>query len=308
MDTTARGVYVIAATPFTEQGAIDWASLDRLLEFYIDHGVHGITLLGMMGEANKLSDAESAQLVTHALARIAGRVQVVVGVSGTALQQMRALSDRAFGDGASAVMVAPVSGLRTDDQIANYVRSVCDALGDAPVVYQDYPPTTGVYLGPSLWARLVGAFPQLVMLKAEDTPGLDKLTAIRRAESESAVRRSSITVGNGGLFLPQSLARGADGIMTGFSYPEMLVEVFARYQAGDMDGADDCYDRYCPLVSYEQQPGYGLAVRKEILRRRGAIAHAAVRAPGPRLTATDHAEIDRLLVRLSRALGRSVTV
>ncbi len=307
MDTNARGVYVISATPFTETGDIDWPSLDRLLEFYLVHGVHGITLLGMMGEAQKLSDAESEEVVRHASRRIAGRVPEVVGVSGGSLTQMRSLTTVAMDEGASAVMVAPITGLRTDDQIANYVRSVCDALGDVPIVYQDYPPTTNVWLGATLWTRLIGAHPQLVMLKAEDHPGLDKLTAIRATEAAGTIRRSSITVGNGGIFLPQSFQRGADGIMTGFSFPEMLVEVYTRHMAGDISGAEDCYERYLPLVSYELQPGYGLAVRKEILRRRGAIAHAAVRAPGPRLTATDQREIDRLLERLSTTLGRAVT-
>jgi 4-hydroxy-tetrahydrodipicolinate synthase len=304
MNTDASGVYVIAATPFTDRGIIDWGSVDRLLEFYLGHGVHGITLLGMMGEAQKLTEQESAAVVRHALDRVGGRVPVVVGVSGTSLPQMRELSALAIGEGASAVMVAPTSGLRTDDQVLRYLQAVCDAVGDVPLVYQDYPPTTNVWLGSSLWARLVAECPQIVMLKAEDTPGLDKLSAIRRAEAAGSLRRSSITVGNGGIFLPQSLARGADGIMTGFSFPEMLVEVYTRHRAGDIDGADACYERYLPLVSYEQQPGYGLAVRKEILRRRGAIAHADVRAPGPRLTATDHEEIDRLLARLAaRSFG-----
>lgn len=306
MDTTARGVFVISATPFTETGEIDWSSLDRLLEFYLGHGVHGITLLGMMGEANKLSDAESTALVQHALRRLAGRVPVVVGVSGSSLTQMRALSTVAMNEGAASVMVAPITGLRTDDQIAGYVRAVCEALGDVPIVYQDYPPTTNVWLGASLWARLIAAHPQLVMLKAEDHPGLDKLTAIRAAESAGTIRRSSITVGNGGIFLPHALHRGADGIMTGFSFPEMLVQVYTRHMAGDVDGAEDCYERYLPIVSYELQPGYGLAVRKEILRRRGAIAHAGVRAPGPRLTPADRFEIDRLLQRLGAALGHPV--
>jgi 4-hydroxy-tetrahydrodipicolinate synthase len=307
LSEAARGVFVIAATPFTEQGAIDWASVDRLLEFYLDHGVHGITLLGMMGEAPKLTDAESTALVRHALARLAGRVPVVVGVSGGSLPAMRALTEAAMGDGAAGVMVAPPAGLRTDDQVASYAATVCDALGEVPIVWQDYPPTTNVWLGPSCWARLVAAHAQIVMLKAEDTPGLDKLSRIRRAESQGEQRRTSITVGNGGIFLPQSLARGADGIMTGFGFPEMLVEVYTRHVAGDADGAEDCYDAYLPLVSYEQQPGYGLAVRKEVLRRRGAIAHAAVRAPGTRLTRTDHAELDRLLARLAARLGRPVT-
>jgi len=106
--------------------------------------------------------------------------------------------------------------------------------------------------------------------------------------------------------VPQELARGADGIMTGFAYPEMLVSVCALFAAGRSDEAEDLFDAYLPLVRHEQQPGFGLAVRKEILRRRGAIRSAAVRAPGPKLDAFDLVELDRLLSRLETRLRESV--
>jgi len=112
----------------------------------------------------------------------------------------------------------------------------------------------------------------------------------------------SILVGNGGLYLPQELQRGADGAMTGFAYPEMLVEVVRLHNAGEVDEAEDLFDAYLPIVRHEQQPGWGLAVRKEILHRRGVITSPKVRAPGPKLTATDHAELTRLMIRLERNL------
>jgi len=130
------------------------------------------------------------------------------------------------------------------------------------------------------------------------------VSRIRQDATRPNARRVSILVGNGGLYYPQSLQRGADGVMTGFAFPDMLVEVYTRFIAGDADGAEDLYDWYLPLVVYEQQPGYGLAVRKEILRRRGAIRCSKVRAPGPSLTPADHAEIDRLLARVDRVGGR----
>lgn len=295
-----KGVFVISATPFTADGSIDFASLDTLVEYYLGHGVHGITLLGMMGEAQKLTGEESMAVVRHALDRIGGRVPVVVGISNSSLTAMRALAHDAMAHGAAGMLVAPITGLRTDDQILNYLDAVCSALGSAiPCIYQDYPPATNVYLSPALFARMVAAFPHVVGLKMEDNPGLAKLSSIRGAET----RRVSITVGNGGLFLPQSLARGADGVMTGFGYPEMLVQVFERFAAGDVDAADDLYEMYLPLVCYEQQPGFGLAVRKEILRRRGAIRSAVVRSPGPTLSDTDRAELERIIVRLEQRLG-----
>ena len=91
--------------------------------------------------------------------------------------------------------------------------------------------------------------------------------------------------------------------MTGFAYPEMLVDVARLGLAGDFEAAEDIFDAYLPVVRHEQQPGIGLALRKEVLRRRGAIASAALRAPGPRLDAADVAELDVLMGRLERRLG-----
>ncbi len=302
MDERARGVYVISVTPFTDDGAVDWASLESLVEFYLGCGVHGITLLGMMGEAQKLSFDEAAGLVERALGLVAGRVPVVVGVSAGGIAPLRSLALRSMDAGAAAVMVAPAAGLRTDDQIFGYYRQVAAALGpDVPFIYQDYPQSTAVYLSASLFARLAEALPSLVMLKLEDCPGLDKLTRIRADASAAGRRRVSILAGNGGLYFPQFLRRGADGAMTGFAYPDALVDVYTRFSAGDADGAEDLYDRFLPLIAHEQQPGFGLALRKEILRRRGAIACAAARQPGPALTGADRAEIDHLLARLEEA-------
>ena len=301
MDESAHGVYVISVTPFTDDGAVDWGSLESLVEFYVGCGVHGITLLGMMGEAHKLSFDEAAGLVERALSLVAGRVPVVVGVSAGGIAPLRSLASRSMDAGAAAVMVAPAAGLRTDDQIFAYYRQVAAALGpDVPLIYQDYPQSTAVYLSASLFARLAEALPSLVMLKLEDCPGLDKLTRIRAEAAAAGRRRVSILAGNGGLYFPQFLRRGADGAMTGFAYPDVLVQVYERFAAGDAEGADDLYDRFLPLIAHEQQPGFGLALRKEILRRRGAIVCAAARQPGPALTAADRAELDHLLARAER--------
>ena len=240
----------------------------------------------------------------HALGVLRGRVPVIAGVSNAALANVRALAWTAMDAGAAGVLIAPAMGLRGDDQLYEYYAGVFEALGPGiPVAYQDYPQTTGVFLSAALFGRLVRSFPQLVMLKAEDCPGLRKLSRIR-ADEQHGQRRVSILAGNGGLYLPQELRRGADGVMTGFAYPEMLVQVYERFVAGDPDGAEDIYEAYLPLATYEQQPGFGLAVRKEILRRRGAIASAKVRSPGFAMDETDICELDALQARLERALSR----
>ncbi|MSP87432.1 MAG: dihydrodipicolinate synthase family protein [Alphaproteobacteria bacterium] len=299
----AKGVYIIAATPFRDDGALDLDGVDRLVDFYLSHGVTGITILGMMGEAPKLTGEESTALVRRFIAR-AGRVPVVVGVSSPGLAALKALAQESMAAGAAGVMVAPTPGLRGDDGFFAYFEQVFAALGShVPVVLQDYPQATQVYMPVSVFNRLVDAFPQLVMLKHEDCPGLAKLSRVRADARRDDRRRFSILTGNGGLYLPQELARGADGAMTGFAWPEMLVEVCDRFGRGDSDGAEDMFDAYLPLVRHEQQPAIGLALRKEVLWRRGAIASSRQRVPGSSLGVEDRAELDRLIDRLNRRLA-----
>ena len=302
----ARGVYVIAVTPFTEDGALDLDSTDRMVDFYLERRIDGLTLLGVMGEAPKLTAAESRQLVRRVLARTAGRVPVIVGVSSPGLAAMRELTHEVMADGAAGVMVAPVSTLRSDDQIFDYFSLVASTLGpDVPVALQDHPLATGVQLPTPAILRIFKALPSFVMLKHEDWPGpgLAKISAIRAASDRGDVRRFSILSGNGGgLFLPEELSRGADGAMTGFAYPEMMVEVCAAHAAGDVDRAHDLFDAYLPLARYEQQTALGLAVRKHMLTKRGAIACSALRRPGAKLSAADIADIERLVARQEKRL------
>ena len=303
LNRTSSGVFIIAATPFCTDGALDLPSTDRLIDHHLDAGVAGITILGIMGEAPKLSDEDARTFARHVLARVNGQVPVVVGVSGAGLDNMADLSHEVMGSGAAGVMVAPMPGLATEAWLRGYFDQVCAALGpDVPICVQDYPQTTGVYFSVETIVALARDHAQIVMLKHEDWPGLNKLSRVRAETGAADVPRLSIVVGNAGLFLPLELQRGADGAMTGFAYAEMLVQVVARHRAGDVDGAEDLFDAYLPLVRYEQQLGLGLAIRKEILHRRGLLASARVRAPGPVLTPADHAELSRLMARLERKL------
>lgn len=298
----ARGMFAIAATPFETGGAVDWHSVDTLVDFYLAEGVHGITLLGVMGEAPKLCDAERLELVRRVLARVDARVPVLVGVSDAGLDRLVQFAGQCMEAGAAGVMVAGNRGQETDEQVHGWFARVLERLGpDIPVCLQDYPPTTGVHVSVDVVNRLIDEHANLVLFKHEDLPGLAKLSRVR-AGADAGRRRIGILVGNGGLYVPQELARGADGIMTGFAFPGVLAEVWRRFAAGDADGAEDLYDLYLPLLRHEQQIGFGLALRKEVLRRRGAIACAAARAPGPALSPLDVAELERLLARLRAKL------
>ncbi|MAD86989.1 MAG: dihydrodipicolinate synthase family protein [Deltaproteobacteria bacterium] len=303
IDEQTSGVYVISITPFAEDGSIDFKSVDSLVEFFLEKRVTGITILGMMGEANKLSANESREFVKHILKRVNGRVPVVAGVTDAGIANLVNLSRFSMDEGCAGVMVAPATGLNTDQKLYDYYAQVIEQLGsNIPLCYQDYPQSTGVSLSVECFNRMLSDFPQLVMLKHEDCPGLEKLTQVRDSAEKQGLRRVSVLTGNGGLYLPQELHRGADGAMTGFAYPEMLTEVVSLHANAETEHAEDLYDAYLPLVRYEQQPGYGLAVRKEVLRRRGAVTCALSRAPGPVLSRKGHEELDHLTARLDSRL------
>jgi 4-hydroxy-tetrahydrodipicolinate synthase len=301
LDTSAHGVYIIAATPFTDDGAVDGASLDRLMDFYLGCGITGVTVLGIMGEAPKLTHAESVALTRQVVRRVNG-LPVVVGASSPGFASMGALVRDVMDAGAGGVMIAPPSTLKTDDQIVTYYANAVEAIGDdVPFVVQDYPYASGVFMAPSVIARIVANHPSCKMVKHEEWPGLEKLTALKNLMAEGGMRKVAILCGNGGIFLPHELERGADGANTGYAYPEMLVQLVRLIKAGARSEAHDLFDRHLPLLRYEQQPGMlGLAVRKYVLKRRGAIASDAQRKPGIKLSKEAIAEIEFLIARLER--------
>lgn len=307
LSANARGVYVIAATPFTDDGRIDNASIDSLVDFYARSGVHGMTILGVMGEFQKLSETETLDVARRFISRAGPKIPTIVGVSNPGTNQLVKIANESMAMGAAGVMIMPTQGLKTDEAVTAYMTGVLKAIGpEIPVCVQDYPQLSGVYFSAGCFIELAKAFPQIVMFKHEEAPGLRKLSAIRRACDGKAGPRVSILCGNGGIHLPQEYARGADGAMTGFAFPDVLVAMNALFEKGDAQGAEDLYDLYLPLLRHEFQPGIGLALRKELLRKRGAIKSAAVRAPGPKLDATDVAELDALVARLERKTGRSI--
>lgn len=305
LDATAEGVYAIAPTPFHPEGRIDAASVDRMTDFYLEAGCTGITVLGIMGEAPKLEPQEALDVASQVVRR-AGKAKIIVGVSAPGFAAMRSLARAVMDAGAAGVMIAPPPSLRTDDQIVTYYAQAVEAIGaDIPFVIQDYPLTLTVVMTPAVIRRIVMDNPSCVMLKHEDWPGLEKISALRRFQSEGSMRPISILCGNGGLFLDFEMERGADGAMTGYAFPDMLVDVVRLSKAGKRDAAHDLFDAHLPLLRYEQQQGIGLAVRKYVMMRRGILASDAQRKPGAPLSAIGKAEVEYLLSRLARSDARA---
>jgi 4-hydroxy-tetrahydrodipicolinate synthase len=296
----ASGTFAIAPTPFHDDGRIDEGSIDRLVDFYGKAGCSGITVLGIMGEAPKLDAPEALDVATRFVKR-AKNMSIIVGVSAPGFAGMRSLARNVMDAGAAGVMIAPPPHLRTDDQITGYFRQAIEAIGtDVPWVLQDYPLTLTVVMTSQVIRKIVMDNPSCVMLKHEDWPGLEKISALRGFQKDSSLRPLSILTGNGGLFLDFEMERGADGAMTGYAFPDMLVDVVRLSKEGQRDQAHDLFDAHLPLIRYEQQQGVGLAVRKYVMKQRGMIASDAQRKPSVGLTEAARKEVDYLLGRVAR--------
>jgi len=300
----AKGVYVIAPTPFHSDGRIDEASIDRMTDFFLGAGVTGMTVLGQLGEAPKMTHDESVGIVKRVIAR--AKVPIEVGASAPGFAAMRALAQDVMALGAAGVMIAPPNTLRTDDSIVQYYKQASEAIGaDVPFVIQDYPLTFSVQMTPAVIRRIHTENAACWFLKHEDWPGLDKISQLRAWEKDGSLRRLPILIGNNALFLDFEMERGADGANTGYCFPDMLVDVVRLSKAGKRDEAHDLFDAHLPLIRYEQQPGPGLAVRKYVMMRRGIIASDTLRKPGAALSATARAEVDYLMSRIARVDPRA---
>jgi 4-hydroxy-tetrahydrodipicolinate synthase len=300
LTNTAKGTFAIAPTPFHPDGRVDTHSIDTMCDFYRKAGCSGITVLGIMGEAPKLEPKEALDIAAQVISR-AEDLQIIVGVSAPGLAAMRTLALSAMDAGAAGVMIAPVPSLRTDEQIIGYFRQAIEAIGpEIPWVLQDYPLTLSVQMSASVIRRIVEDHPSCVMLKHEDWPGLEKISALRGFQKDGSMRPISILTGNGGLFLDFEMERGADGAMTGYAFADMLVDVVRLSHEGKREEAHDLFDAHLPLMRYEQQQGVGLAVRKYVMAKRGIIASDTQRKPASSLSAKGRQEVDYLLARLSR--------
>jgi 4-hydroxy-tetrahydrodipicolinate synthase len=273
-----HGIYNILTTPFRLDGSLDEESLRRLTDSVIGMGVDGITILGVAGEAQKLTENEKRRLTEIVMEVNAGRVPIIVGASRDGTDTTIAACRDAEASGASGVMIAPPTFSQPGPAMIEHFRRVGASIG-IPITLQDYPPVNGVTLSPRAMADLVEAVPNMTTVKLEDPP------TPQRIAQTLALTGDQVTIvgGLGGMYLLDELRRGGSGAMTGFAFPEVLVGIWKAWRSGDRDTAARLYYQYLPVLVFEGQPRLGVAVRKEILRRRGLIDHAVVRHPGPKL-------------------------
>jgi 4-hydroxy-tetrahydrodipicolinate synthase len=291
------GVCTITLTPFTEEGDVDLGGIDSLARLYLDSGVHGLTILGIMGEAHKLSDAERSIVMQRYLEAAGDHVPVVVGCSAAATKVTIEWAREAEEIGAAAVMVAPPNNVRNLDLVFEHYRRVAEAVS-LPVVVQDEPVNTGVVMPAAFIARVVNEIEGCRYVKLEEAPTTIKITSLL----EKIEDRVGIFGGLGGMYFYEELSRGAVGIMTGFAYQEILVRTYELFSKGKKREAREHFFRYLPLIRFEAQLGVGgVSIRKEVFKLRGAISSSHVRFPAPALDEETLRELEELVDLLGLA-------
>ena len=284
-----EGVYPILATPFDENENLDLESFGRLVRFMAGLGVDGITVLGVLGEANRLLDGERAELIRTAVAA-AGAMPVIVGASHSGTRAATELAQMAEKLGANAVMVTPhAEAVPNDDRVFAYYRSIADGIR-IPIVAQDHPASTQVHMTVALLLRIIREVPQVASIKEEAVPTAAKIRALVAGMKE---RKVPILTGLGALYGLFDLQAGSAGFNTGFAFPEVLLAMVNAARAGNWARVQEIYTRFLPLIVFEQQPG--VAIRKEILRLRGAIKTGKVRHSGADLLPATAEQLRKLL-------------
>ena len=271
------GVFSVLPTPFDSSGTIDPVSLKRVVDVFIADGVNGFTALGVTSEVARLTESERDAVLDTVLAHVNGRVPVVAGTTADGLRTCIEYTQRAKAAGAAAVMISPPRMSKINsDAVTKHFSEVASAV-DLPIIVQDYPPISGYAMEASLLARIARDVPAARTIKLEDPPTPFKTSRILEQTQGMPI---AIFGGLGGVFLLEELMAGAAGAMTGFAYPAILVKIVTLFRAGQLDEAAEAFYANVPLMRFEFQEGIGMAIRKEVLRRRGAIAHAGIRLPG----------------------------
>lgn len=267
------GVIPILVTPFNEDESVDTHSIKTMIHLMKDIGVNGVTILGVLGEANRLTDNERELIITTAI-QAADQLPVIVGTSATGTRSVIHHNTTAKRLGASAVMVTPQAEPNpSDEKVFKHFHTILSE-SDLPVILQDHPASTGVHMPNELIFRMLDELTGFGGVKLEAVPTTPKLQSIKSRYQE----KISVMTGLGALYAAFDLEGGSDGFNTGFAFPEVLIALVGAAKQKDWASVHKIYQRFLPLIVYEQHPG--VAIRKELLKMRGAIRTAKVRAPG----------------------------
>ena len=280
MQATRRrysGVFPVAPTIFDERGVLDLEGQKRAIDFMIEAGSHGICILANFSEQFVLTDDEREQVMDTVLEHVAGRVPVIVTTTHFGTDICAARSRRAQEAGAAMVMVMPPYHGATfrvpEIGIRAFFQAVSDAI-DIPVMVQDAP-VAGTPLSVELLARLAREIENLAYFKIEVPMAAAKLRALIELGGEAI---EGPWDGEEAITLMADLDAGATGAMTGGAYPDGIRQITDAFFAGHRDTAQAAYDRWLPLINYENRQ-CGLLAAKVLMQEGGVIASERVRHP-----------------------------
>jgi 4-hydroxy-tetrahydrodipicolinate synthase len=284
------GTWFVVPTPFRGDGSLDLEGQRRLVRAAKTWDVDGLTVMGVTSEASLLTEEERSAALDAIFAEASKRVPVVVGCSAGDPGAVSRLIADARARGGAGAMVAALPGADAGDLPARYAEWRED--GGLPLVIQDEPAATGVALSLDLLRKCIGAAAARTV-KLEAPPTAPKIAALLATDPGLHVFG-----GLGGAYALPELRAGACGTMTGFAFPEIMAAIRSAAHANEWARAAALYDRFLPLIQFEAQPAVGLAVRKELLRRRGVISSARCRRDPIEIDEITRRELDDLLARL----------
>ena len=269
-----KGIYPIVPTPFDSDGKVDLGSIERLVQYLMDRKVHGVAVLGALGEGQKLNGEERSSVIRHYRKLLPSDYGLVVGVRAPATDLAKSMAAQARDLGADALLLGP-HNVQKDQALLGYYLQV-DETVDIPLVIHDYPAVTGITMSIELIAKMYEQGKNLNYLKLEDPPTGAKMQALAKLAGPDLKVFGAL----GGMYALEELELGAVGIMTGFVFAGLLVELYDLVQSGKMDKAAELFYDFVPLNRWEFQPGIGISFRKEIFKRLGVFKTAVVRHPG----------------------------
>jgi len=287
-----KGIYPIVPTPFLDRGEIDYPSIERLVEFMAQKSVHGLAILGALGEGHKLTDQERTDVIARYRALLPKGMGLVVGVRAPATDPAMTMVHRARESGADAILLGPHT-VQKDAPLLEYYNRVSDA-AQIPCIIHDYPAVTGITLTAALISRIFETSANIHYIKLEDPPTGMKMQAL----AETAGPGLKVFGALGGMYAFEELELGAVGVMTGFVYAELLVQLFERVQNHQWKRAAELFYDFLPLNRWEFQPGIGVSLRKQVLKQLGVFSTAKVRHPGPDADPKTLAQLFRIVEHL----------
>ena len=277
--TRYRGVFPVVPTTFTDAGDLDLASQKRCVDFMIDAGSNGLCILANFSEQFVLSDDEREVLTKTMLEHVAGRVPVIVTTTHFSTQVCAARSRRAQDMGAAMVMVMPPYHGATfrvpEEKSYEFFAELSDAL-DIPIMIQDAP-ASGTTLSAAFLARMAKEIENIAYFKIETAGAASKLRELIRLGGDAV---EGPWDGEEAITLMPDLDAGATGAMTGGAYPDGIRVIVDAYAAGRREDAFAAYQRWLPLINYENRQS-GLLAAKTLMKEGGIIASDAPRRPYP---------------------------